>query len=300
MMVLAAAAVLVVTQASRTAEFRFPNQPIGASTVGMGGAGVAVAADAEGALNPATVVVAPLLSLQRFDGFVGYHGTVLAAALPIGHGVVVGVSARQFGWDQLVEDDLGLGTADLTAREQSLTIAAAVAARGWLSLGLAASSLRSDNLSVVTAATGVSVGAMLSPTPRWRIGFALRTLGPPARVAGGDATYELPARVRAGVLRHLTVARRPVGIAIDAETPLRSRRPDVHAGLEAPVAGALMLRAGYQCTADPDVEDRVHGSWGLGATIRFNRMRLSIASRFGRESLGQETFLALDVARGGH
>lgn len=281
---------------SGVAEFEFPTYPIATRSAGLGRAGVAVPQDAAADLNPAAVFGAVRVSLHRFQGYAGYAGTLLAGQVPIGPRLAVGVSLRRFGWDNVVQDDLGPGTAGLSASQTQAAMTGAIGIGNWLAAGARVSRMSADNLGIVTGATSYSFGALVRYASRGAIGLALRDAGHPARPPGGDVGYPLPTRVRVGVSQGLRVGGHVITVVADAE----SRRgdflnPGLHLGLEWRPDPVLALRAGFENVPSAAVPDsRIkHVATGLG--LRLGKFELGLAARSAGSGQGYELYLGLDA-----
>jgi hypothetical protein len=275
----------------RTVEF--PTHPLGPSVVALGGAGAGWSPDAAGSLNPATLFLAPRVSVYHYEGFADYGGDFAAGSVPIRRRFAVGASLRRLGWDHIIEDDLGVPTDGLRTgdAQYTLTLAAALAPR--LHLGVAASRLISDNLGVRISATSWSLGALVSYASAGWAGVALLHAGATVRTSTGE-TYSLPTVVRLGV--HQQVMRR-VNVVMDGVVPPGDTDAwTAHAGVEWRAPVWVVLRAGIESLASAgSVEHDTRLASGLGLVV--GPIEVSLTTRFGGVAGSQEWFVGLDALR---
>lgn len=289
---------LTATAQGPAAEFRFPGSPIGPQTVALGGVAVALAADAETARNPAGLLAAPHLSVHHFEGFADYSGSVVAASLSLFNRAAIGVSVRRFGWDHVIEDDLGSGTAGLDVSETRLKLTVAALPAPALRVGVAISRMVADNLGSRTVATSLSLGAIVRYARGGTIGLVLQDAGAPAAATDVGATYPLPTRLRAGVAQRFELLNSAVVLALDLEqSPHGGSFTELAGGTSVELSRLLVLRAGYSNAENLDVGSGRTGRWSAGLGLVVGDLELGFAFRFGAPTGGYETFVGLDAFR---
>lgn len=278
-------------------EFQFPTYPIGPQTVALGGAGAALARDAQGGLNPASLLQAPRLSVHHFAGYADYSGDLLAASLGLHGRVAVGLTLRHFGWKDVIQDDLGSGASGLTAGNSEYTLTVAGAPTGFLQVGTAVSRLVTDNLGVRTATTSFSAGAIVRYSDAGHLGAALRHAGAGARNADGSARYPLPTRLRVGVAQGIRVGTAPLLLAADAEVPTRAPHGwTLNVGLEWRASPAVALRGGHESSVNQNTGGR-ETRWAAGIGLTIGRFEVGLAKRFGGPPGADELFIGVDALR---
>ena len=278
-------------------EFQFPTYPLGPQIVGLGGAGAALARDAESGLNPASLLQAPRLSLHHFRGYADYSGDLLAASLGLNGRAAIGFTLRHFGWKDVIQDDLGSGTGGLTAGHSEYSVTVAAAATSFLQVGTAVSRLVTDNIGVRIAATSFSAGAIVHYSGAGHVGVALRHAGGGATNADGSTRYPLPTRVRFGVAQGIRVLASPIMLAADAEVPPRTPHEwTISAGLEWLPSPAVALRAGHESSMNQNTGLR-ETRWAAGIGLTLGRFDVGLATRFGGPPGAEELFVGVDALR---
>ena len=278
-------------------EFQFPTYPLGPQIVGLGGAGAALARDAESGLNPASLLQAPRLSLHHFRGYADYSGDLLAASLGLNGRVALGFTLRHFGWKDVIQDDLGSGTSGLTAGNSEYSLKVAGAPTAFLQVGTAVSRLVTDNIGVRTAATSFSAGAIVHYSGAGHVGVALRHAGGGATNADGSARYSLPTRLRFGLAQGIRVLRSPVLLAADAEVPPRAPHTwMITVGLEWLPSPAVAFRAGHESSVNQNTGLR-ESRWATGIGLTLGRFDVGLATRFGGPPGAGEFFVGVDALR---
>ena len=278
-------------------EFQFPTYPIGPQTVALGGAGVALGRDAEGGLNPASLLNAPRVSIHHFQGYADYSGNLLAASVGLYSRLAVGFSLRHFGWKDVVQDDLGPGAGSLTAGNSEYALTVASAPTPFLQVGVTASRLLTDNLGVRIAATSWSAGLIVRHSERGRAGIALRHAGAPAVNSDRSMRYPLPTRLRVGVAQGMHLKGTPVLLAVDGEVPTPEMSNwSIQAGLEWSPAPALALRGGYESAVNQNT-GRYETRWAAGLGLTLGRFEVGLTKRLGGPPGADELFVGVDVLR---
>jgi hypothetical protein len=287
----------IALQAAR-AEFQFPTFPIGPHITALGRAGVALPSDAAADLNPASMLGAARLSLQRFEGYSGYAGTLLAGVITIHTRGALGVSARRFSWGNVIQDDLGPGTADLNADQTQVAVTAAISLGAHVVVGARVSQIEADNLGVITSGVTYSTGAIVRYASHGSLGFAIRDAGAPVNPPNGDISFPLPTRVRVGLFEAFHLRGQSFTIVADAESRrLGVQSPRLAGGIEWIVTPMLALRAGYETIPSPDVPNRREGHVSGGIGVRLHPFDLGLAVRSAGSSQGYELLLGLDAFR---
>lgn len=270
--------------------------PVGARTVGLGGAATASSGDVEGALwSPAA-----LAGLERSALFVAGGNDFAATARVIG-GILAWRSLR-FGATYFHYDlgrieardasDADLGTID--PGHSAFIASVAYAAGGGLELGASWKLVRlatgCSGACEGFDATGTGSAFDLAATARVpgvrgvRAGLLLRNLGGGIGLAGGPAD-PLPTRGRLGIEVDLPRATNDAAGWAGGDLSLVARLDlqetltefddlDVHLGVEAGWRGLLFARAGYAAST----EGRSGPSLGIG--LRWNRLALDLAHAF--------------------
>ncbi len=278
-------------------EFQFPTYSIGPQTVALGGAGVALGRDAEGGLNPASLLNAPRLSIHHFQGFADYSGNLLAASVGLYDWLAVGFSIRHFGWKDVVQDDLGPGVGGLTTGNSDYALTVASAPTPFLQMGGTVSRLVTDNLGVRIAATSWSAGLLVRHSKGGRLGIALRHAGARAGASDGSTQYPLPTRLRIGVAEVVRLSGAPVLLAADGEVPTRDARNwNIQAGVEWSPAPALALRGGYESAGNENT-GRHETRWAVGLGLTLGRFEIGLAKRLGGPPGADDLFVGVDALR---
>jgi hypothetical protein len=282
---------LAAQTASRVMDF--PTYALGAPVVALGGAGTAWAHDASGSLNPATLLGAPRVSLYHFEGYADYAGDLAAGSISIGERIALGVNVRRFGWDRIIEDDLGIPTDGLRTGDAQYSATVAVAPARRIRVGVALSRLVSDNLGVRISATSWSAGALARYAEDGYVGVAVLHAGAAAQGVGGER-YPLPTAVRAGVRQRLP---RRLAIVLDGEWLASDARAwSAHTGLEWRAPAFLILRAGIASVKSTSAVERdTRLASGVGVLV--GPLEISLSTRFGGIAGSQEWFVGLDALR---
>jgi hypothetical protein len=280
---------------STTRQLDFPTYPLGAGVVALGGAGTAGAHDAAGSLNPATLLVAPRLSIYHYEGFADYAGNHLAGSVTLWGRIAVGASVRRLGWDKVIEDDLGIPTDGLRTGDALYSGTVAVSPIRAVQVGAAVGRLVSDNLGVRISATSWSFGTLVTYAEHGRVGVAVLHAGAPARGVG-DERYALPTVVRTGLSHDIG---RAFTVVFDAGLPTHATDAwSAHAGVEWRAPAFVVLRAGLESTRASDAVERdTRIASGLG--LVFRPFAISLSTRFGGIAGSQELYVGLDVLRPG-
>jgi hypothetical protein len=256
--------------------------PVGARSIGMGGAVTSSKADIEGSLwNPS--------SLAGLEGSAVYlmGGEDFAASSRVLGGVVAIGKLR--GGLTILHYDLGtvdgrdegnnpLGTIDPS--QTAFVLSAAYPLLAWLDLGASGKLLRlsascsfaCDALEETSTGFAFDFGAIgtFARQGALRVGLLLRNLGPGLEVAGGPAD-PLPARARLGVEADLPAVFSDRGSWAGGELSLLVRSDlqqtlaefddfDAHVGAELSWRRLLMIRGGYSAST----EGRSGPTLGLG------------------------------------
>ena len=271
----------------------FPTYPLGPPVVALGGAGTAWAHDAAGSLNPATLLAAPRVSIYHYEGFADYGGDFAAGSVPLFRRFALGVSLRRFGWDRVIEDDLGVPIGDLSTGDAQYTVTLAAAPVSRVHVGAAVSRFVSDNIGVRIAGTGWSFGGTVQYAEGGHAGLALLHLGSATSESDGER-YELPATLRVGFRQRVPGA---LSLVADGAWPLTAGGAWTgHAGIEWQAPAFVVLRAGIESLASAaSVERETRGAAGLGLIV--GPLEVSLTTRFGGIAGSQEWFVGLDALR---
>ncbi len=270
--------------------------PVGARSVGLGGAISATRGDIEGTLwNPASIA-----GLERNAVFL-MGGEDFAADSRVIGGILawrdlrIGLTILHFDLGQLEARDAAnqsLGTIDPS--QTAFVLSAAYPVAAWLDLGAAGKLLRLSSscsqacASLDDASTGFAfdLGAVATPpgTRGMRVGLLFRNLGAGIAYAGGPSD-PLPARIRLGMEFDMPAAvGRPDAWAggdlglllrLDLQEPL-SEFDDLDAffGAELGWRRVLLVRGGYAWSS----EGRSGPTLGVG--LRYKRLILDLGYGF--------------------
>jgi hypothetical protein len=239
------------------------------------------------------IASASRISLYHYEGFADYGGDYAAASVGLFGRFALAVSLRRFGWDQIIEDDLGVPTGGLRTGDAQYALALAAAPLPRLQLGVAASRLISENLGVRIAGTSWSVGGLLRYASQGHAGVAVLHVGSATGGVGGER-YELPTSLRIGIRQRL-----PGGLEVVGDGARPIHHPDAwtaHLGLEWRAPAWVVLRAGLESLASPGAVERdARGAAGLGLVV--GPLEVSFTTRFGGPAGSQEWFVGLDALR---
>jgi hypothetical protein len=283
---------LAAQRAPAPGELQFPTYALAPPVVALGGAGAAWSHDAAASANPALLFSAARVSVYHYEGFADYGGDLAAASVRVWGRLALGVSVRRFGWDRVIEDDVGVPTEDLKTGDAQYALTMAVSPTASLQLGATAARLISENLGVRTSAASWSLGAVMAYARSGGVCFALVHAGPAARGTGA-IEYPLPTRLRAGIAQRLGA----FTLLADVEWPPHETRAwTAHAGVEWRAPAVLVPRTGLQSLASPGAVERdMRLAGGLGLVI--GPLEVSLTTRFGGVAGSQEWFVGLDALR---
>src|SRR5437660_6961888 len=186
--------------------FQFPTRPLAPAAMALGGTGAVRAGDASASDNPATLLTAPRATVELYQGFAGYRAAVIAGDVALGDRLAVGIDVRRYGWDHLIEDDLGPDANGLDASQIAMSGSVALRVLRVMGVGLSASRMIVDNFGVRTEATAWSTGMVVRYGPAGAVGGAVRNLGSAARTKASDLGYPLPTRLRGGVAQAVALS----------------------------------------------------------------------------------------------
>lgn len=291
--VLLAVSLPVSIARAQGAESSFPLEPLHASAVGLGAAGVAVRGAPFFSLNPAATAQVRGVELSHWTSPTGARDVAFA----LGHGSAWGtvrLAVRRRTWGSIAGD---LGLTDLTVGEQSIVMGfARRELHERLNWGLSFGRLDADYLGTRQHAWSVDLGAQANAGHGFLIGLSILHLGTDFQTDG--TAIPLPTRIRPGIawerqtrqLRVLAAADVPFAIASDVPS-------DFHAGAE--VGGTwgtlnAMIRGGYQSLADRDGGASRQGKWSVGGGLRVLQIRADVAYVLGGV-FGPERFLSLSL-----
>ena len=275
------------------AESSFPLEPLHASSVALGGAGVALPGAQFFLLNPAATAKAHAAELSHWLSPMGAQDVALSVSHGGGWGTVR-VGARRRSWGDVARD---LGLTDLTVAEQSIGLGfARTGANDRVAWGFSVARLDADYLGARAHAWAIDLGARANAGKGLVLGVSLLHLGTDFR--SGDTPSPLPARIRPGAgwtgqigsLRVLAAADLPFALRLDAP-------PDVHAGVEVGRTWGnvnAVTRAGYTSLADRDGRGSRLTKWSLGGGLRLRQISANVAYMLGGV-FGPERFLSLSI-----
>lgn len=293
MLLLAAAWATPRDATGQGAESSFPFEPLHASAVAVGGAGVALRGAQFALLNPAAFADGRGAELSHWALPIGAQDY----SLSLSHGGrwgTIRLAARRRDWGEIAGD---LGLSDLTAGEQSITVGfARTALHERLAWGLSVARLDADYVGARTHAWAIDLGAGAVLGRGFLFGVSLLHLGHGFE-SNGTPT-RLPARIRPGVawegrmagLHASAAADLPVSLALDSP-------PDVHAGFELGRTGGSVnafIRAGFSSLVDRDGGTSRRNRGSVGGGLRVSHVIVDIAYMLGGV-FGPERFISLSI-----
>lgn len=285
---LAATAAVADAQTAST----FPFEAWNAKAAALGGAGTAASGVEFAPLNPAALAGVSGAQISRHVGASDAEDIHADVATRTRFGTVA-VSFRRRDWGRVAEE---LGLDDLTAGEQALGIAYAVAPGvGRVSAGAAVSRVDTDYLGAKSGGWSVDAGARLALRRDLHVGGSLLHSG--RMTDDADEPTKLPTQLRAGGGWTPKFGLVDALLLADVALPTGGEGSDVHAGVGASAdVGAVRVstRAGWRSLGNPYGDDSSERSWSFGGGAGFGPIEVDLAHATGG-TLGGETFLSLSI-----